>query len=291
MQPPTPDALVVVGGGPCALLAAAVLVRSARAPLLLLEPPAQPSRAPQPATLLPPRALAQLARANPEAAAALRACGVPVKPRSLSSAAADDGDTLCVEWPQLRAALLTQLPPGAHVAGMRLTGLSQSGEGVSARFEGRAGRRSQRQLRCAALLGAGGATCAVRATLIGAQVRAQRLAFWHGSSICGGMRIGERLLAFDNAGACVGSAVAAASGRVYWRLLGAPPPLRASAASSAAALASLAAGAARWPALAAAIAATPAEALACEPCGMGAHEAVTWARGRALLLGGTNSGA
>jgi hypothetical protein len=291
MQPLTPGALVVVGGGPCALLAAAVLVRSARAPLLLVEPPAQHSRAPQPATLLPPRALAQLADANPEAAAALRACGVPVKQRSLSSAAAADdaGDALCMEWPQLRAALLLQLPPGAHVAGMRLTGLSQSGDGVSARLEGRAGRRSQRQLRCAALLGAGGATCAVRATLLGAQVRAQRPAFWHGSSVCGGMRLGERFFAFDDAGACVGSAVAAASGRVYWRLLGAPPPPRASAASSAAALASLAAAAARWPALAAAIAATPAEALACEPCGMGADEAVTWARGRVMLLGGVTA--
>jgi hypothetical protein len=154
---------------------------------------------------------------------------------------------------------------------------------VSARFEGRAGRRSQRQQLCTALMGAGGAACAVRAALLGTGTQRTRMALWRGSAPPGALGVGARVLALDDGQRCVGAAVACGDGGgTAWSLLAAaPPPGRAPDAASVAALAD---AAARWPLLAAAILATPPDALWHEP--HSEERAATWARGRVALVGG-----
>ncbi len=156
---------------------------------------------------------------------------------------------------------------------------------MRARFEGRAGRRSQRQVACAALVGAGGATCAVRAALLGASERQLHAGpvLWRGSYAerDGSARAPGRTLALDDAGECIGCVVG--SGRdVCWSLVAEALPRRAPAAAT---LATLAAAAARWPLLAAAVLATPPEALWHEPL---AAAPATWARGRVALVGGAH---
>jgi hypothetical protein len=159
---------------------------------------------------------------------------------------------------------------------------------VCARFEGRAGRRSQRQLFCAALVGAGGARCAVRATLLGADTRPTRMALWRGTTrtVANALHAGARVLAVDDGQRCVGAAIALRDGDgTAWSLLAAlPPPRRTPDAASVVALAD---AAARWPLLAAAILATPPGALWHEP--HGDELAATWVRGRVALVGGAFS--
>jgi hypothetical protein len=222
--------------------------------------------------LLPTRALALL---PPEAADALHAHG----------AATPDGGALCVEAAKLRSVLLSCLPSAVRLEG-RVTGFSQDAAGVLVRLEGRAGRRSQRKVQCAALVGAGGASCAVRA-LLGA-TPAGKLAIWRGSTHAGDnwQVTGSPELARDAGGACVGSAVMIA-GRVHWCLLAPPQPPR--AVNGDAAREALAAVAAPWPSLAAAVASTPAAALSCErvPEPRGALRA----QGSVLLMGQAARGA
>jgi len=221
--------------------------------------------------LLPTRALALL---PPEAADALHAHG----------AATPDGGALCVEAAKLRSVLLSCLPSAVRLEG-RVTGFSQDAAGLAVRLEGRAGRRSQRTVSCAALVGAGGASCAVRALLGAAPVG--KLALWRGVSTLAGDNwqvMGLRELARDAGGACIGSAIMIA-GRVHWCLLAPPQPPR--AVNGDAAREALAAVAAPWPSLAMAVASTP--ALSCElvPEPRGALRA----QGSVLLMGQAARGA
>jgi hypothetical protein len=121
MLPPAADGALVVVGGPCALLSAVVLRNSGRCSVLVFEQPA--AAAADTCVLLPPRALALLARAAPDAAAALHQRGVRVAaPRGAPAA---DAASIAVSSNVLRRTLLDALPPNAHAAG-RLTGLQQA---------------------------------------------------------------------------------------------------------------------------------------------------------------------
>lgn len=234
---------LVIAGGPCALLAACALRSGARADVFVVEAPCRAT-----VHLLPTRALARL---PPEAADALHAHG----------AATPDGGALCVEAAKLRSVLLSCIPSAARLEG-RVTGFSQEAAGVHVRLEGRAGRRSQRKVHCAALVGAGGASCAVRAALLGA-APAGKLALWRGVSTHAGDTWQQGpTFARDAGGACVGAAVTLGD-RIHWCLLAPPQPPR--AVNGEAAREALAAAAAPWPSLAAAVASTPSAALSCEP--------------------------
>ena len=200
--------------------------------------------------LVPTRALALL---PPDAAAALRARG----------STTPDGGALCVDGSTLSATLRGCLPNSALVDG-RVTGFTQQAGRVHVRLEGRAGRRSQRSVTCAALLGAGGASCAVRTALLGVAPLDKRVGLWRG--VCtaqahDGWPTGTLELARGADGACVGAAVKHGQ-RVFWSLLA--PPLPSRATLDASALASLALAAARWPSLAAAVAQTRAHHASCE---------------------------
>ena len=234
---------LVISGGPCALLAACAL---RRADVLVVEAPQRCAAV----HFVPTRALELL---PPDAAAALRARG----------SAPPDGGVLCVDDAVLSATLRSCLPASALVDG-RVTGFTQQAGEVHVRLEGRAGRRSQRSVTCAALLGAGGASCSVRAALLGASPIDRRVGLWRG--VCAVQAdddwpTGTLELARDADGACVGAAVKHGQS-VFWSLLAPPQPPRATLDASA--LAALAQAAARWPLLAAVVAQTRAQHVSCE---------------------------
>jgi 2-polyprenyl-6-methoxyphenol hydroxylase-like FAD-dependent oxidoreductase len=136
-------------------------------------------------------------------------------------AATPDGGALCVEAAKLRSVLLSCIPSAARLEG-RVTGFSQEAAGLHVRLEGRAGRRSQRKVHGAALVGADGASCAVRAALLGA-APVGKLALWRGVS---SWQPGSPTFARDAGGACVGAAVTLGD-RLHWCLLAPPQPPRA----------------------------------------------------------------
>ena len=163
----------------------------------------------------------------------------------------------------LSATLRGCLPRNALVDG-RVTGFTQQAGEIQVRLEGRAGRRSQRSVTCAALLGAGGVSCAVRAALLGAAPIDKRVGLWRGTcqpQADGGWPVGTLELARDADGACVGAAVRHGK-HVFWSLLAPPLPPRATLDGNA--VAALALLAARWPSLAAVVAQTRAHHASCE---------------------------
>ena len=200
--------------------------------------------------VVPTRALALL---PPAAADALRAHG----------SATPDGGALCVDGAVLSATLRGCLPRNAIIEG-RVTGFTQQAGELHVRLEGRAGRRSQRSVTCAALLGAGGVSCAVRAALLGTAPLDKRVGLWRGMCAVqadNGWSAGTLELARYADGACVGAAVRHGK-HVVWILLA--PPLPPRAALDGNAVAALAAAAAPWPWLAAVVAQTRAHHTSCE---------------------------
>ena len=247
---PSATLALVISGGPCALLAACALRNGASADVLVVEAPQRAGVAS--VHLLPTRALALL---PPAAAGALRAHG----------SATPDGGTLCVDGATLCATLRRCLPPSSLVIDGRVTGFAQQAGEMHVRLEGRAGRRSQRSVACAVLLGTGGASCAVRAALLGVAPLNKRVALWRGTCAAqpgDGSPAGMLELARDADGACVGAFVKHGQ-RVYWNLLAPPLPPRAPPPDGNA-ITALALAAARWPSLAAVVAQTRAQHASCE---------------------------
>lgn len=223
--------------------------------------------------LLPTRALALLPA---DAAAALRA----------HATATLGGDTLCLQSAELSAALRACQPRGALLAG-RVTGFTREHGELVVRLEGSAGRRSQRAVSCAALVGAGGASCGVRAALLGAAPLSKSVALWRGtSSQVDGWQAGALELARDAEGAVFASAVSDGA-RIHWSLLAPPLPPRAAADETT--VLRLLAAVGSWPLISQAVASTAYAGLSCERVPEARAQSVRALNG-VLLLGEAASG-